>query len=148
MESSLPNAFNLTHLASLQLPSPLQSEGELTRLYQRALRQNQLLGASCPACQHTHFPPKPRCPRCDAHHLAPLPLSGRGRLIEAELSPNSDGLSLGQILLDEGFWVRALLVGEFKDPTRLGPPAQDRAIQVSARVLCTQGVAILAFQPL
>jgi|GEM_PF-5173554 len=147
MESSLPNNFDPAHHASLQLPPSMRSGGELTQLYQRALRQNQLLGASCQKCQHTHFPPKSRCPRCDAFHLLPLHLSGRGQLYAAEISQNPGELSLGRILLEEGFWVRALLVGDFRDPARLSAPMHDGAIDVIARVLCTQGVAILAFQP-
>lgn len=121
--------------------------GELTQLYQRALRQNQLLGASCQKCQHTHFPPKSRCPRCDSFSLLPLHLSGRGQLYAAEISPNPGELSLGRILLEEGFWVRALLVGDFKDSARRTRAIKEGAIAVSVRVLCTQGVAILAFQP-
>lgn len=147
MESSLPTPFEPRQLAALQLPQSLRSGSGLPQIYQRFLRQNQLLGAACQKCQHTHFPPKSRCPRCNAHDLTPLCLSGRGRLYSAELSENPEELSFGRILLEEGFWVRALLVGDFENPTQLAACLNEKPVDVRSNILCTQGLSILAFQP-
>ncbi|AWV90685.1 Zn-ribbon domain-containing OB-fold protein [Bradymonas sediminis] len=147
MESRFPNFFNSRTESSLPLPQSLPPGGELTALYQHMLRQNQLVSASCQQCQHTHFPPKSRCPRCHAYTLEPVRLSGRGQLHSADISSNPEELSLGHILLEEGFWVRALLVGAFENDAQLTHSIQAKPVDVVSHVLCTQGVSILAFKP-
>lgn len=147
MESSFFDAFDPRHSAALHLPKTLPTGNGLTRLYQRLLRQNQLLGATCRICQHTHFPPKSRCEHCHSDQLEPVYLSGRGQLYSADIPRSPDELSVGHILLEEGFWVRALLVGAFKNAARLATAVEDKPLDVLSCVLCTQGLAILAFQP-
>lgn len=74
-------------------------------------------------------------------------LSGRGTLHAAEVGKHVDALSIGSILLEEGFWVRALLVGEFQEPATLKRLLKHAPLQVRPSVLRTQGIAILAFRP-
>lgn len=119
----------------------------LTQLYEQALRQNQLIAGCCKDCRHTAFPPAPRCSVCHSERVEPMRLSGRGMLHAAEIGRHADALSIGSILLEEGLWVRALLVGDFQEPATLEGQLRHAPLRVKPAVLRTQGIAILAFGP-
>lgn len=119
----------------------------LTDLYEQKLRQGELLAARCAQCAHAHFPPEPRCPRCESSQLQPQALSGRGRLLSAQVAEHPGELSVGQVLLDDGLQIGALLVGRFANARVLQDELRDGPVDVAPAVLRTHGLTILAFEP-
>jgi uncharacterized OB-fold protein len=119
----------------------------VTDLYEQQLREGELIAARCLDCGQMSFPPEPSCKHCQSTHISCLALSGRGRLCSAAIAEHSDDLSLGDILLEEGIELRALLVGGFQEPDELAARLKDKPVEVVPSVLYTQGLSILAFAP-
>jgi hypothetical protein len=142
--------MNQTLIASSPDPvSPAAGQTYLcvSNFYEQQLRQGKLVAAQCLDCNQATFPPESSCKHCKSTHVRPLALTGRGRLCSAEIAEHPDDLSLGDILLEEGIQVRALLVGAFQEPEVLAAHLQQKPVEVTPSVLHIHGLSILAFAP-
>ncbi len=131
--------------ASSASASRLDEEAHLCLpdLYERALRDDALVGARCAHCRHAHFPPQSRCPECQSVRLHPMWLSGRGQLCSAEIAEHPDDLSIGHIMLEEGIALRALVIDP---PAVLAQRLGEGPLTVVPAVVHTHGLAIVAFR--
>ena len=89
---------------------------ELPRYHRLRSTFYRLEATRCEACQAIHFPPRNHCLECGAHKVAPVRLSGRGRVLSltrvfqpARGFNDAAGALVALIELKEGIRVTAQL---------------------------------------
>lgn len=127
------------HRGALTPEAPLE-------FFDYASIKNPLSAALCTNCAHLYYPAQSRCARCRGARVEALTLCGRAKLYAAKLAAVPGELSVGRVLLDEGFWVRALLVGSAAQFKGLCARLGRAPIDVEPTILRTQGIAIAAFK--
>jgi len=107
--------------------------------YNRALRQNKLLGLRCQQCGAVTIPPQMVCGKCASSTMDIVELSGRGKIqsfTTVYVAPEGRREEAPYIIvlveLDEGPWIMGNLIGI--DPGQAGMELIGRRVEMGHRV--------------
>lgn len=134
------------------MPREIVSEIEA---YYDGLARGELLARRCTACSKYTFPPTGCCEHCGSFATERALLSGRGTLLYASHNiapachPRFEKYApyvYGQIRLEEGIVVQAMVTGIAATPEALREVFERGEIPVVATVLKTDDLPVLTFQ--
>ena len=123
--------------------------------YYSALGEGRLLAHRCRKCGKHTFPPTTCCEHCGSWDFEEATLSGRGKLLYASHGmappphPRFTGIApyvYGQVMLDEGVAVQAIIRGVDATPDALRRIFERGALPVRAAVMKTADLPVLAFE--
>ncbi|MCX7891331.1 MAG: zinc ribbon domain-containing protein [Burkholderiales bacterium] len=123
--------------------------------YYDALRDGRFLAHKCRKCGRYTFPPTTCCEHCGSWDFEAAYLSGRGMLLYASHGiappphPRFAGIApyvYGQIMLDEGVAVQAIVRGVEATPQALRAIFERGPLPVNACVMSMTDLPVLAFE--
>jgi uncharacterized OB-fold protein len=129
-------------------------QGSDGQTYHAGLARGELLGQKCLRCAKLTFPPSGDCDHCGSSAVEWVRLSGRGTLLFAthDLAPawhpRLEGIGdyvYGQIRLDEGVVVQAIVTGAPETPRALRALFEHGSIPVVATLMKAGDLPLLAF---
>jgi scaffold protein (connect acetoacetyl-CoA thiolase and HMG-CoA synthase) len=104
------------------------------RFWREQPQRYRLVGAQCPKCSKTYFPPRPVCPDCrraSVGRMKPRQMSGRGKVLTfTVVHQPADGFELqvpyviALVELEEGARVMSQIVDVAPDKVETGLPVE------------------------